>query len=364
MMLVWTAVLAVAVSPQALGPEEVLTFYPTWAHFDSGAELWRLPIHGHIYEPEENSLREAAALAVLRHLLKLEPNSDGAELFASRAAPFLVDNKRGRHLSIRLGDGVYALSASGANGHTETELTLTAAEARSLLIEQNSTNGWISFRAELPAGDERTFAGRVQLLGPEGTSVISDIDDTIRLTEATDRRAMMRNTFLRDFRAIEGMGALYQGWLRQGASFHYVSATPWQLFDPLAAWLREVGFPDGSCHFRLFRIKDRSAIDLLGAPDEFKRLAIEPLLTTFPERRFILVGDSGSHDPEIYGRLARKFPDRIDRILIRDVTSEAADSPRYVSAFADVPRELWQIFRDPKEISTEIAAGTAELKTR
>jgi phosphatidate phosphatase APP1 len=74
----------------------------------------------------------------------------------------------------------------------------------------------------------------------------------------------------------------------------------------------------------------------------------------FPKRRFILVGDSGEKDPEIYGALARSQPGRIVGIFIRDVTGDAA--ARYEAAFRGVPRETWAVFKDPAEVQGKASA--------
>jgi phosphatidate phosphatase APP1 len=84
---------------------------------------------------------------------------------------------------------------------------------------------------------------------------------------------------------------------------------------------------------------------------------IEPLLKDFPDRRFVLIGDSGEKDPEIYGAMARKHPEQIARILIRDVTGQSAGATRYTRAFVDVPKDHWRIFKEPSEIQAAIAAG-------
>ncbi len=99
-----------------------------------------------------------------------------------------------------------------------------------------------------------------------------------------------------------------------------------------------------------FRWKDRSFFSLFANPEKYKPGVIEPLLKQFPQRSFVLVGDSGERDPEIYGALARKFPAQILRIVIRDVTNESAEAARYQEAFHDVPAGKWQIFRAPEEI--------------
>ncbi|KAI7884280.1 hypothetical protein K492DRAFT_125198, partial [Lichtheimia hyalospora FSU 10163] len=48
------------------------------------------------------------------------------------------------------------------------------------------------------------------------------------------------------------------------------------------------------------------------------------IVKDFPKRKFILVGDSGERDPEIYRMLYDRFPDQIIKIFIHDVTSERA----------------------------------------
>jgi len=60
-------------------------------------------------------------------------------------------------------------------------------------------------------------------------------------------------------------------------------------------------------------------------------------------RTFVLVGDSGEYDPEIYGFLARKYPKCIHQIFIRAVK----DDERFLKAFKDIPREKWLVFTDP-----------------
>jgi hypothetical protein len=60
-----------------------------------------------------------------------------------------------------------------------------------------------------------------------------------------------------------------------------------------------------------------------------------------------LIGDSGEADPEIYGDIARDHPGRVRAILVRNVTAESADDPRYVDgAFEGLSPDLWLVFDD------------------
>jgi phosphatidate phosphatase APP1 len=113
-----------------------------------------------------------------------------------------------------------------------------------------------------------------------------------------------------------------------------------------------------------FRVKDRNVLELFASPERYKPGVIEPLLRKFPKRQFVLVGDSGEKDPEIYGALARKHPDQIQRIFIRDVTGESAEASRYQRAFAHLPRDLWQVFKDPVQISNSLPASVPVPKAK
>ena len=94
-------------------------------------------------------------------------------------------------------------------------------------------------------------------------------------------------------------------------------------------------------------------LELLRDPSETKPLAIEKVIGRFPKRQLILVGDSGEKDPEVYGRVARNYPKRVRRVLIRNVTNEPRTAGRYGKAFADVPAERWVVFDDASEIETK-----------
>jgi phosphatidate phosphatase APP1 len=103
---------------------------------------------------------------------------------------------------------------------------------------------------------------------------------------------------------------------------------------------------------KLFRLKDRTRASLLEGPEKYKPPEIEKILKRFPNGRFVLVGDSGERDPEIYAALARKHPNQIARVLIRNATGQGADAPRYQQTFRDLPREVWDVFDDSATVST------------
>lgn len=324
-----------------LKPDEQIVFYPSVAQRVSGkTNLWRAQIRGCVFEVEKRGLLVGA----FREALELKTDEMKAEesaLFAERARLFLVDHERGKKVFIRCGPNEFFVGKSGGDGRFSTEILLNDAD-----LEHQTP-----FVAILRSEDNRIFSSHIFPLETEGLSVISDIDDTIKITEVRDKSATLRNTFWREFQPAPGMAEFYQTLAHSNhAAFHYISASPWQLYEPLAAFIAANGFPAGTFELKEFRWKSRKFFSLFASPEKYKPGVIEPLLKQFPKRQFILIGDSGERDPEIYGALARKFPEQIIRILIRDVTGETANAERYQKAFHGVPAEQWQIFREPNEI--------------
>lgn len=324
-------------------PNEHVIFFATAAHLSDDGQHWLTPVHGWVFEPKPGSLTRATLKRALRQALGGDEHTTPAEIFDRRISFFLVDNQRGKQIALRVGDQTFELPPSQPDGHFEGEIKIPVDVARPL-----AESGRLRFQAVMPADDQREFAGEVQLIGPQGVSVISDIDDTVKITEVRDRKQALENTLLQPFRPVAGMPNLYRDWSQAGLQFHFVSNSPWQLYEPLHRFLREAGFPNASFALRRFRLKDPSTLlDLLSDPGETKRAAIERLVSDYPHRRFILVGDSGERDPETYGAIARKFPGRVWRIFIRDVTGETADAARYRQAFQGLEAGTWQLFQDP-----------------
>ena len=326
--------------------DERVVFFPTAARLSDDGQNWTVPVHGWIFEPEAGDRLRNAGLKQFRKALGLDPKQASTAIFEKRARLFLVDNERGKRVAIRIGSGTHTLGSSGRDGHFTGTVSLSAEIVREL-----SSNGRLSYRAVTRSGDRREFRGMVHLIEPEGVSVISDIDDTVKVTEVTDKKKLIENTFFQPFRAVEDMPDVYRRWAESGAQFHFVSSSPWQLYEQLSQFLREAGFPEATFHLKGVRFKDSSFLKLFADPLESKPAAIEPILKAYPKRQFILVGDSGEKDPEVYGLIARKYSRQIRRIYIRNVTGEPADSPRYREAFVNVPPEKWQIFDDPKTLT-------------
>lgn len=157
--------------------------------------------------------------------------------------------------------------------------------------------------------------------------VISDVDDTIVETGATSFWKMVRITLMNNARSrlsFEGVAGFYRA-LRSGPSgrgnnpIFYVSSSPWNLYDLLVEFIDVHGIPMGPLFLRDL---DFERLRLVGISHTKHKLAqIEALLQSYPGLPFILIGDSGQEDPEIYLQAVQNFPGRISSIYIRDVTT-------------------------------------------
>jgi len=337
-----------------LASDDQLLFFPTVGRHDHETGLWLAPIHGWIFRTEQDSLRRAAAFALLHRLVRLTPDEPKGEMLNRRLRAFLVDNLADRVVTIQIDGANYPLAPSGANGHFKDVLRLPSevVATTGVLSTDSPTfaERWITFTAALDPDDPRQVQGVVHLLPDEGLSVISDIDDTIKVSHVGRRRKLLKQTFVRDFEAVEGMAELYARWQAHGAAFHYVSRSPWQLYEPLAEFTAASGFPRGAFHLRNFRWSKgrmlRSDTDR-----DLKQRIIHEMFTAFPRRRFVLVGDSGERDPEVYGDVARAFPEQTQAVLIRNTTGESPRGQRFAKAFEGFSPVAWQVFDDPRELT-------------
>jgi phosphatidate phosphatase APP1 len=207
------------------------------------------------------------------------------------------------------------------------ELELPDASARAVLAAQGSTDGWIDFAVTAEGFEGK---GRARLVEPAGVSVISDIDDTIKITEVpAGKHIVLRNTFLRDYVPVEEMTGRYRAYPGD-VMFHYVSGSPWQLHKLLGEF---VGghFPEGAFHMKDVRknlLVPESWQDFVNfskgdeATRDQKVEQIRRILNAFPDRKFILYGDSGEKDPEVFRQIKGEFPKQVLEIHIRDVVGE------------------------------------------
>lgn len=171
------------------------------------------------------------------------------------------------------------------------------------------------------ANESLSAIQEVRITEPRGISLISDVDDTIKRSNISGgTKEIFRNTFVHNLRdlTVDGVKEWYNSMHELGVSIHYCSNSPWQLYPVLATFFKIVGLPPGSLHLKHYTGMLQGIFEPVA---ERKKTTLERLLRDFPQRKFLLVGDSGEADLEVYTELALANPGRILAIFIRDVTT-------------------------------------------
>ena len=155
--------------------------------------------------------------------------------------------------------------------------------------------------------------------------VISDIDDTVVQSHVTQKLRMVLRLALSNAltrKPFEGVAefyrALHEGAGGEGNPVFYVSKSPWNLYVPLIDFLQAQGIPLGPLLLRDF------GMHLLRSSGDHKARSIARVMETYPKLPFVLIGDSGEHDPEIYAEVVRRWPGRVRAIYIRSVSRDPA----------------------------------------
>jgi phosphatidate phosphatase APP1 len=170
--------------------------------------------------------------------------------------------------------------------------------------------------------------------------VISDIDDTVLRTDATSVVRMVRATLFGNARTrlpFPGVAAFYsalhRGGEEQGTAprrpIFYVSSSPWNLYPFLVEFLDVQQIPLGPLFLRDLGLDPRTTYPTKHAAHKLG--AIEELFAAYPWMRFVLIGDSGQEDPEIYREVVARHPDRVLAVYIRNVTPDP-ERPRAIAA--------------------------------
>ncbi len=188
-----------------------------------------------------------------------------------------------------------------------------------------------------PEEEPRVAQGQVQQPDPKSPFiVISDVDDTVLRTGLTEGMVAVKQTLLlsaQTRRAIPGMSTLYQAIAigvrkRPSPMFLYLSTGPWNLYEMLTDFLSLRRFPKGVLLLTDWGPQERY---VMRSGKEHKRLSLARTFGSYPSSQFLLIGDSGQNDPNVYVEVARQSPGRVKAIIVLDVGShmtERADELR------------------------------------
>ncbi|MGI9515741.1 MAG: phosphatidate phosphatase App1 family protein [Pirellulaceae bacterium] len=326
-----------------------LLLFPTFAAPDPKREdVWRVPASGVCLKSKTKRIKRQVLLNVLRRLTDVPPEQLETQLCQERMAPFILAPSSKRKIRFEVDQReVGTVKKTKRNGHFRTKILLGHEE----LARGIADSGQLQLLAR-PSGSELSTEVQIRLLPARGHSIISDIDDTIKFSDVENRSELLANTFVREYQPIAGMPQVYRQLAAEHCEFHYVSASPWQLYHPLQDFMQHSGYPSGSMILRKFRLSDHLLKRLGVIHRGGKSAAIRRILSSFPHRRFTLIGDSGERDAEIYARCYQLYPDRVQQILIRLIRPEHRYREPVIEAEHMLPPGVFQVFETADQLGT------------
>ncbi|MEM8504112.1 MAG: phosphatase domain-containing protein [Cyanobacteria bacterium P01_D01_bin.1] len=315
---------------------------------------WQVRIKGRVLEKEGiRSLSKEAA--VLRNLVNMYRRFDSDEVPEAK-------------LKVCIGDCQTTVTAN-REGFFTADLTVES--------PLSTTSLWSKVHIELLDPPPRkqsavTATGEVVLVTPAAQfGVISDIDDTVVYTAASNPLEMIRIAYLgnaRSRRPFAGVAAFYHA-LQKGADsgspnpenssrnpIFYISSSPWNMYDLFDKFMNSNSIPKGPILLRDIELSPANLMSF--SHREHKREQIDPLLTRFSDLPFILFGDSGQKDAEIYAQIVKDYPDRILAVYIRDALPDDDTRHQQIEQIAQQIREAgteFLLFLETVEAATHAA---------
>ncbi|WP_298457539.1 App1 family protein [uncultured Cellulomonas sp.] len=227
----------------------------------------------------------------------------------------------GAVVEVRAGSHVHRVT-SDRGGYVDT------------IVDADLEPGWHTIELVVPSG---SVSARVLIVSPDvRTGLVSDIDDTVMVTTMPRPLIAAWNTFVLDEtarRPVTGMADLYRDVLADhpDAPVLYLSTGAWNVAPTLGRFLTRHGYPAGPL---LLTDWGPTNTGWFRSGRQHKLGSLERLMRELPHVRWLLVGDDGQHDPEIYDRVARHHPDRVRAVAIRELT------PTEHTLAAGVPQPL------------------------
>jgi phosphatidate phosphatase APP1 len=196
-----------------------------------------------------------------------------------------------------------------------------------IVVDASMTHGWRDIPLRLLRPGEGSAVAEVLVPPPDARfGVISDLDDTVVQTGATKLTSMLRATLLENAGTrlpFEGIAGFYRALHAERNPIFYVSSGPWNFYEVYREFLETRGIPRGPILLGDFGLDEET---LIHQPHiEHKLRSIRSIFDEYPHLKFVLIGDSGQRDPEVYREVVKEYPGRVLAVYIRDVSVEERD---------------------------------------
>ncbi|KIW06758.1 uncharacterized protein PV09_02448 [Verruconis gallopava] len=332
----------------------VVWLFDNTAYQEKGSGAWNAEVVSSFFV--KNSGRdESHVIATLASILGITEDEEAKETLERRLRPMLDTVLPSHTVKISIGGDKNDLRKLGPGDRDGISNDIVTFKG-DFKDGETLTSNAVGIKTAMPL--TTTFAAQT------GWAVISDIDDTIKKTMTASPIGILRTTFVEEPTPITGMPELYKqiSVALNNPPFWYLSASPYNLY-PFLREFRSAYYPPGTLILR-----EASWMNLAGfltsltqGTEAYKVDRMKKLQACWPLRKFLCIGDSTQSDPEAYGEMFRSFPGWIGAIFIRKVVdvepmdeSEKNKPERFEKAFKDVPREVWTVFDDPKELVSRV----------
>ena len=168
---------------------------------------WRLNLHGWRFQAsKKNKLLGESSSAAAQRIARLLATSEQAVYYndtfqRDRLKPFMVVDETNEKIDIMIGSKHNYTTKTDGEGQFRTSFIIPNADVQELK-KTLKNDQVITYKA---VGDNAdVWEGKIHLLERQGLSVISDIDDTIKISEVLDKIRLVANTFIHGFRVVEG----------------------------------------------------------------------------------------------------------------------------------------------------------------
>lgn len=261
------------------------------------------------------------SLHVLGRVILSDPDKDEGPVPTSGPRALAMQAERGWRAYFTVQMPFHPVRVTTDDGRSIRSTTDRGGYIDVMLNDHGLPPGWHTITIDAKAA--KPVKAKVLVVDSEvSTGIVSDIDDTIMVTMLPRALIAAWNTFVRHSSArnpVPGMAELYQQILAEhpDAPVFYLSTGAWNAVPTLRAFMKRHGYPEGPLFMTDW---GPTATSMFRSGVEHKRTKLRDLMITFPEIRWLLVGDDGQHDPMVYEEVAREHPRHVAAVAIRQLT--------------------------------------------
>ncbi|MCJ1223901.1 hypothetical protein MMC12_000544 [Toensbergia leucococca] len=346
-------------------PTQVLNIpgYGNWT--DQG---WNLRFHGNVFKQpniSESKLDDLANIFLIGTSVQQLPAAQASQAKNLTAEIFVVQQGN-ENVTFNLEPA----PAAGASGEEGGGGAVTATGGNQVIdfptptTPEGDFDGFVQIKSEgLMDGNSTTAVQRLNvytqgtntgnatayLVPSKGLTIISDIDDILRITKIYEPAQGLLNSFAKPFVPWLSMPSIYANWSRSipDFHFHYLTTTPEQITRNYMDFIYST-YPGGSFDTRPLNFSDVSATLSI------RKFLLEKIFQTYPERKFILIADTSNSDVmRDYPAMVTEFPNQVQCIFLRNTTAtDSGDQfPYDTSGFKNISQQMYMFFLVPDDLT-------------